>query len=104
VLRVTKALNQGSDLRHSDGGIIVTAALSQESGSSNADGLSRSVRNLSKIRSFLDIAPCHGAQAGSLTANRASDLVWLRHDTKRRSVWQRHGFFLGAGGLQRLVG
>src|SRR2546423_2246958 len=38
--------------------------------------LSRSVRNLSQIRSFIDLAPCHGAQVGSPTANYASDLVW----------------------------
>src|SRR5246127_3209179 len=36
--------------------------------------LSRSVRNLSQIRLFIDIAPCHGIQAGSLTASDASDL------------------------------
>src|ERR1700719_3479886 len=33
--------------------------------------LARSVRNLSQIRSFIDVAPCHGAQARSLTAGHA---------------------------------
>src|SRR5246127_521560 len=36
--------------------------------------LSRSVRNLSQIRWFIDLAPFHSAQACSLTASDAFDL------------------------------